>query len=186
MWISRGHQIEQVQGLWILIREKERIPSNDNCDYTLVINYLLIIIPNHSDCTFGTIFFLYKRWHEGHETERMCVWGKDYARTLLQIHTRIFHSRTSFFFPNYYVYSDMLHHLIQLSYRLKAARVTCSEKCLLKRDITTKCNKVWAFASQLQIERNAMSRSRHIGHYQEREMSSCDILKISTSLDLEV
>lgn len=41
------------------IREKKRIPSNDNCDYTLVVNYLLIIIPNHSDCTFGTIFFFY-------------------------------------------------------------------------------------------------------------------------------
>lgn len=39
------------------MREKKRIPSNDNCDYTLVVNYLLIIIPNHSDCTFGTIFF---------------------------------------------------------------------------------------------------------------------------------
>lgn len=45
---------------------EKRIPSNDNCDYTLVVNYLLIIIPNHSDCTFGTIFFflLYKRCHE--------------------------------------------------------------------------------------------------------------------------
>lgn len=36
---------------------EKRIPSNDNCDYILVVNYLLIIIPNHSDCTFGTIFF---------------------------------------------------------------------------------------------------------------------------------
>lgn len=33
---------------------------------------------------------------------------------------------------------------------MKAVCVTCSEKCLLKRDITTKCNKVWAFVSQLQ------------------------------------
>lgn len=78
-YIARTPNLEQIQGLWILMREKERIPSNDNCDYTLVINYLLIIIPNHSDCTFGTIFFLYKRWHEGHETgegsvrERFCT-----------------------------------------------------------------------------------------------------------------
>lgn len=39
------------------MREKERIPSSDNYDYTLVVNYLLIIIPNHSNCMFGTIFY---------------------------------------------------------------------------------------------------------------------------------
>lgn len=75
---------------------EKRIPSNDNCDYILVVNYLLIIIPNHSDCTFGTIFF-------SSFIQTMSRDGKDVRKKkkkilfthTLQVHTRIFHSRPS-------------------------------------------------------------------------------------------